>query len=144
MPPVCFGLSKLVDENVRWAMLRMPDLPPGPHRAFVEHLFRFYRLARRPSLEKISAQIQRRDDLRGSVSKETVRKMMNGSTLPVKLEAAEAVLIVLCEMADVNPNVPRGFDDSTPREELEFLWNRAWDAPPPKPAVDPWDDNPPF
>lgn len=129
------------------------ELPRGPVRDFVAVLFRLYREARRPPLREISGTIQRRDDLRGTASTETIRRMLRGATVPPHWDTIEAVLIGLCDMAGTDPNAlrPGGerdeYDLPTRREELEEAWHRALDEPAgryPVQANDPWANDPPF
>jgi hypothetical protein len=129
--------------------IRMPpetELPKGALRDFVEELFRLYRAARRPTLREISNAIRMRDDLRGSASTETIRRMLRGS-VPAHWVTVEAVLVGLCDLAGEDPDAPyegsmeRG--DSTRRQDLEYAWHRALDEPPRarggfRIADDPW------
>ncbi|MFF1715936.1 hypothetical protein [Streptomyces sp. NPDC058268] len=124
-------------------VLRMPtevELPEGPRRRFVEALFSHYREAGRPTLRAIA------DDIAGkpqfdafTASRETIRKMLRGLTVPLSWAVVDAVLTVLCERASIDPDMEYhlgGFGDdvSTPRRDLRNLWNAALDAPPPSPA----------
>ncbi len=91
--------------GVRPQMLRMPpeeDLPPGPRRRFVGELFVLYRKARRPTLREINEQIMRMD-LAGTASRETIRRMLQGVSVPANWETVEAVLTVLCDRAGITP-----------------------------------------
>jgi hypothetical protein len=150
--------------------LRMPseaDLPLGAVRDFVEEVFGLYREAHRPSVRHVSEMIRKNDDLAGTASPETVRRMLLGLTVPTHWPTVEAVLIVLCDLARVDPDQElSGYyrDDDAPsrRENLERAWHRALDHPnerdEPKPRVttgadtDPWatdgpggySDEPPF
>ncbi|WP_125618698.1 helix-turn-helix domain-containing protein [Actinomadura sp. WAC 06369] len=119
--------------------MQMPpkaDLPEGPHRAFVELLFDYYRRARRPTLEKICTQIQSKDRA-GTASRETVRRMLRGQTIPPNWQTVEAVFAALCELAGVDPDrkvkVFNSFDEDewTPadrRSQMEAAWNAALDG----------------
>jgi hypothetical protein len=65
--------------------LRMPSthvLPKGPRRDFVEELFEHYRAAKRPTLREISERI-RDDELAGTASRETIRRMLLGEVVPL-------------------------------------------------------------
>lgn len=140
--------------------VRMPteeQLPSGSRRRFVSELFERYREADRPSLREISDAIAGREDRRGTASPETVRRMLNGTTVP-GWRTVEAVLVALCDLAGTDPD--NEYYDSedinreatTFRRELKYLWNRAvdfpdeYDAPMAVRAVDSWaaSDEPPF
>jgi hypothetical protein len=125
------------------------ELPKGAIRDFVEELFRLYRAAHRPTLREISDGIRRRNDLRGTASTETIRRMLRGS-VPAHWATVEAVLVVLCDLAGEDPDAPyegsmeRG--GSTRREDLEYAWHRALDEPLSvrggfSMADDPWAEN---
>lgn len=133
-------------------VLRMPDeatLPDGPRRKFVVELFMYYRDAGRPALRIITDGIAEKFDA-FTASRETIRKMLRGTTVPVNWEVVEGVLTVLCARADVDPDSPRwpeefDADEVTHRQNLRNLWNDALDTPPlDTPPVqrssDPWDD----
>lgn len=131
--------------------IRMPStrgLPEGPRREFVEELFTHYRDAGRPTLRRISDFIAANDDLAGTASKETVRRMLQGLTVPTQWETAQTVFLALCHLAGRNPDLRRAMDPwgETSRSVFKRLWNDAIDehddsSPPP---VDPWADEPPF
>lgn len=139
-------------------IIRMPttdQLPPGPRRAFVEELFQLYRAARRPQLRKISQLISDNHSLAGTASKETIRRMLHGETVPANWETVEAVLEALCELADKDPDSEAPWwEDSfgagpTFREVLTGAWNAALEAPSPSEAPAPpprngFSDEPPF
>jgi hypothetical protein len=132
--------------------LRMPseaELPKGPVRDFVNELFLLYRMARRPTLREISSAISQRDDLPGTASTETIRRMLRGSTVPAHWPTVDAVLIVLCEMAGTDPDQEfRSADGSSSwREDVLQAWHEALDNPDGRyvqPAPDPWSEDPPF
>jgi hypothetical protein len=122
---------------------RMPDkrtLPPGPRRQFVEELHYHYRAARRPTLRVISDRIQQREDLAGMPSRETIPRMLSGATVPARWEVVNAVLLVLCEMSNRDPNEDRGIYP-TDVESLALAWNQALDDQPSDRA---YDDEIPF
>lgn len=126
--------------------IRMPTLPRGPRCDFVENLFVYLRRANRPTLQAISDRLRERNDLAGTASKETIRKMLRGETVPQRWENAEAVFLVLCELAGVVPTDlvgDEGFDLLTHLEQYHELWNRALDAPAVQ-SVSAFDDEPPF
>ncbi|SRR5713101_3288756 len=134
--------------------LRMPsetELPRGPVRDFVAELFGLYREARRPTLRQISEAIRKRDDLAGTASTETVRRMLRGTTVPSHWPAVEAVLIVLCSIAGKDPDEVLQYDESwaSRKDTLESAWHRALDDPHGRygaPAENPWatGDDAPF
>jgi hypothetical protein len=148
--------------------LRMPttqQLPDGPHRRFVEELFMHYREAGRPTLREITGWIKKhQDDLRGTASTETVRRILSGAVLPRNWLTVETILQALCGLADRSTEEDRWPDDNwsstqTFKGELQKRWNAALDysdedlpqlpprpAPPeparPQPADDPWATGP--
>ena len=134
--------------------LRMPslqDLPRGPRRDLVEELFIHFRAAKRPTLREIDEAIKADDDFKATASRETVRRMLNGTVISRRWQAVEAVFVTLCRMANRDPDAPREADDHDPRsfeEAMEQAWHEAVDAPPPgqiSKAADPWaTDEPPF
>ncbi|MFI1291632.1 hypothetical protein ACH4VM_24740 [Streptomyces sp. NPDC020792] len=124
-------------------VLRMPtaaELPDGPRRQFVEALFSYYRDAGRPTLRAIADDIAGKPEFDAfTASRETIRKMLRGTTVPLSWDVVSAVLTVLCERAYIDPDLKYhagGFGDGTTsrREELRHLWNEALDAPPSSPA----------
>ncbi|MGI5503572.1 hypothetical protein [Lentzea sp. CA-135723] len=127
--------------------LTMPsliELPAGPRRDFAELLFRYVRLADRPTLQQISERIIERDDLPGTASKETVRLMLRGKTVPPRWQNAYSVFLVLCDLSGVDPDsrdhlASQGTRDYSRVGYFKMCWNRALDAPP----SDPWGE-PPF
>lgn len=135
--------------------LRMPsetDLRPGPVRDFVELLFYFYRLARRPTSREISDQIRKDSELPGTASTETIRRMLRGATVPAHWETVEAVAVALGQLARIDLDSKWEWDDveGSPRKQVERLWHRALDEPDvvyrSTRTLDPWDsdDSPPF
>jgi hypothetical protein len=77
-------------------ILKMPtraELPGGPWRDFVEALFRYYRAADRPDLRAIEAAVQRLDEDQrtGTASRETIRQMLRGRTVPRQWGTAATV-----------------------------------------------------
>ncbi|WP_329321644.1 hypothetical protein [Streptomyces sp. NBC_01262] len=121
-------------------VLKMPtttELPDSPQRKFVEELFAYYRDAGRPALRIITDDIAAQFDA-FTASRETIRRMLRGKTVPVNWQVVDAVLTVLCARANIDPDTERwegSYDDSpTHRKNLRNLWNEALDAPPPPPA----------
>lgn len=132
-------------------LVRMPSsavLPDGDRRRFVAELHEHYQAARRPQLRTIADHIADHDGFDGSASRETIRRMLNGSTVPARWGNAEAVFLALCNLAGRDPNGMRfdgdWNDDTTYAEEYLRRWNAALDEPEPDPpaAYDP--DESPF
>lgn len=125
-------------------VLRMPsewELPEGPRRQLVEELFSYYRSAGRPTLRSIAEDIADNPEFDAfTASRETIRKLLRGKTVPPNWAVVNAVFWVLCKRAAIGPDLPRwtaGFGESsiTRRENLRNLWNEALDAPPPAPVA---------
>jgi hypothetical protein len=157
-------------------ILRMPPkevLPDGPRRAFVEELFVHYREAGRPPLRQVAMWIKNNEDLKGTASSETIRKVLAGAVVPRAWFTVEAILEAFAALADRNLEEMRWPEDNwsevTLRGELKKRWNAVLDdyegdvpALPPKPSPppappsnfdDPWaqaapprkfDEEPPF
>jgi tetratricopeptide (TPR) repeat protein len=104
------------------AMPTPEDLPDGPLRRLVQAIHELYATAGRPGVRQISNAIKDRDDLRDTVSHETVSAMLRGEGLPrwVKLEC---VIRQLAAWAVTQPDA----DDSVRR--FHRLWLEADDAP---------------
>ncbi|MFI9811407.1 hypothetical protein [Saccharothrix variisporea] len=114
----------------------------------MEELFSYYRDAGRPTLRHISDFIATNDDLAGTASKETVRRMLQGLTVPAQWETAHTVFLALCHLAGHDPDESRQTDGwgETRRSVIKDLWNSAideLDEPSPSPATA-WRDEPPF
>jgi hypothetical protein len=157
-------------------IIRMPseqDLPPGPRRDFVEELHYHYRAAGRPQLRavteriaeldaKLNAEEQRVQSGLGTASRETIRRMLRGLTVP-RWPAVYAVALALCELSGRDLKGYRWpgheYDDSSCLDVLTLRWNDAMDEEPAPPAPspgpgyvsDPWSapagaysDEPPF
>lgn len=130
--------------------IRMPslaELPDGPRRKFVVELFEYFRAARRPPLREISDRITANDELAGTASRETIRRMLSGAGVPARWDTVHAVFLVLCELANIKPEAPRWEDDrsgewETRAQRMEEVWNEALDdVPSPLPQAT---DEPPF
>jgi hypothetical protein len=77
----------------------------------MELVYRLWAEAGMPAAEKVSQSIAEAP-LAGSASKETVRKMLTGKTVPQTWENAEAVFVVLSQMAGIDPDrLVRYLDD---------------------------------
>lgn len=134
--------------------LQMPgwsELPQGARRDFVEELFGYFREAKRPTLIEIERRIRDNTDLAGFASRETIRRMLTGQTVPPSWNNVFAVFSTLCRMAGHKENEPRWEEFHDPEDEsrvgrLEYLWNAALDDPGPRPMPTALydDDEPPF
>jgi hypothetical protein len=104
------------------AMPSPEDLPEGPLRRLVQAIHEIYAAAGRPGVRQISNAVKARDDLRDTVSHETVSAMLRGEGLPrwVKLES---VVRQLASWAVTRPDA----DESVRR--FHRLWLEAADAP---------------
>jgi hypothetical protein len=133
------------------------DLPRGPVRDFVEILVWLYQKGHCPALREISNEILRKDDLRGTASTETIRRMLNGTTVPRRWQIVEAVYLVLCDFARRDPGSPLNMHGRTKSIErhVEDAWQNALINPNlryAEPEPDPWasqgaggySDEPPF
>jgi hypothetical protein len=115
------------------------ELPPGAVRDFAELLFWLFRRAHRPALRDVSEAIRRNDDLHGTASPETVRRMLLGTTVPARWAIVEAVYLTLCDLAGLEPDDagpepdnPDPWDRDPPpsiHERVENAWHRVLDDP---------------
>lgn len=112
-------------------MPSIDELPEGPVRLFVEELFFHYREAGRLPLRKIAEDILA-EDLPGTASRETLRKMLRGLALP-EWDAVESVLIVLCRISGIERRSRRysvgaatsSYEEVTYESALWQLWDEA-------------------
>ncbi|GAB1511333.1 hypothetical protein [Actinophytocola sp. KF-1] len=108
------------------------DLPEGPRRALMAAVFGYYRLAGCPSLREIDEWIRARPDLPAAPSKETVRRLLAGISVPLRWESVETVFLALCDRAGCAPDEPAGGGPGpTRRAAFALLWQAAVAAPPP-------------
>ncbi|MGW3009532.1 hypothetical protein ACWC9R_11950 [Streptomyces sp. NPDC001219] len=115
-------------------VLRMPteeQLPPGPRREFVKALFSYYRSASRPTLRTI-AELMRQKSPDATGSPETVRRTLLGLSVPTSWSTVDSLLVVLCDLAQIDPE-PAPVDDdlwirSGTRAEIKALWNAVLDG----------------
>ena len=127
-------------------MLNEDQLPDGPRREFVAKLYEYYERAEFPSLQVISdrcSELTERDDrLRGSASRETVRRMLTGSSVREGVplwESVEVVYRALCDLAGQDPDASYQWTNGYEAETIKFLdelrdaWKQALKAPPVKP-----------
>ncbi|WUW26961.1 hypothetical protein OG521_39620 (plasmid) [Streptomyces sp. NBC_01463] len=103
-------------------------LPPGPVRGFTQALYDWYKAAGRPSLTEIADDIASHDALRGSASRETIRKMLRGETVPQRWTTVEAVLTVLCERDGTSPQGEPEYSEVTHGQRVKRLWDEAVEA----------------
>lgn len=133
-------------------VLRMPSesvLRRGAHRDFVEELFGYYRDAGRPTLRAVAEWIADNEQLAGTASPETVRRVLVGKVQPT-WPTAEAILHALCALARRSVDERRwpdnGYNDDNPErldDHLRGLWNAMIDeAPRTEPLRDPWATTP--
>jgi hypothetical protein len=131
-------------------VLRMPPesgLRRGSHRDFVEELFEYYRQAGRPTLRAVAEWITENEELAGTASPETVRRVLVGKVQPT-WPTAQAILHALCALAGREVTEDRWPDDNyrderivTLEGQLRALWNMMIDDDPlarPTPVNDPW------
>ena len=118
--------------------LRAPteeQLPPGARRDFVMGVFDLYREARRPTLREIVAKIEEiQEELPGTASQETVRRTLEGTSVPRRWPTAEALITALAQLAGVDLDAVTRPDLRlqyvSRRQELYGLWDRAVDETP--------------
>lgn len=134
-------------------------------RGFVEETFRLYRAAGSPALREVEDWIRANDDLKGTASTETIRRILRGH-VPPRWHTVEAIALAFFAMSDLEPGQERWIDNmNEPISNMEAL-RQAWaeaieedpDAPDPRVRRqtgnfdDPWatarssnfDDEPPF
>lgn len=118
-------------------ILRMPpldQLPDGPDRRFVEELFVHYREAGRPTLRQIATWVEEhQEDLPGTASTETIRRVLSGKSLPSTWLTVETILEALCGLAgrstseDRFEEEDRWSESPTFKQHLRNLWNAMID-----------------
>ncbi|WP_212831247.1 hypothetical protein [Catellatospora sp. TT07R-123] len=125
----------------------LSELPNGPRREFVEEMFFYFRTAGRPTLREIDDAI-RKYDLVGTASRETIRRVLQGTSVPSRWTTVEAILYGLCDLAGFKVHSdrwPDEMDSASCYDYVKRLWNDALDSDPnPPKIVDPWDQEPPF
>ena len=112
------------------------ELPAGSVRDFVQVLFTLYRAAHRPTLEAMSKHI-RDGGYTATASKETLRKMLRGTTISAQLaDQVARIILALCELAGREPDDRITLEladgtimDASPMYLAETLWHEALDAP---------------
>lgn len=141
-------------------VIKMPtddELPPGAVRDFTALLFRLYKAARRPTLDDLSRHI-RDSDYPATASKETIRRMLRGTTIPAHWQTVETVCRALCHFAGIDFStdmITVGGITAAVTTLAESRWHEALDEPlsqpwagyPPGPPEDdpgdPWPGSPP-
>lgn len=138
--------------------LRKPGydvVPDRTHRRwFLDEMFFLYKEAGRPALHEVEKWIKENEDLRGTASTETVRRVLRGH-VPPRWATVEAITLAFCALAGIDQRAPRHHDDyimnQSPETHLEAakrLWGDAYDEEPSKTdsryaADDPWAEEPP-
>lgn len=138
-------------------------------REFVEEMFRLYRAAGSPALREIEEWIRANDELKGTASTETIRRILRGH-VPPRWHTVEAIALAFYAMSDLEPGQERWTDNMnesfTNMEATRQAWAEAIEEDPaaPDPRArrtsnnfdDPWataaprtaganfDDEPPF
>ena len=138
-------------------------------RAFVEEMFMLYRAAGSPALREIEEWIRGNDELKGTASTETIRRILRGH-VPPRWHTVEAIALAFYSMSAMEPGEER-YPDSmgdpfTNMDATRQAWAEAIeedpDAPDPRAGRtasnfdDPWakpapkadgpnsDEEPPF
>ncbi|MFJ2575222.1 hypothetical protein [Kitasatospora aureofaciens] len=132
-------------------MPSVSDLPEGPVRRFAEELHLHYRAARRPTLRTISEKVHElglEDPSLGTASKETVRRLLLGLTLPT-WATVHVVYLALCRLAGTDPEATYlgEFGQVSYQRDLERAWNEAVDYSPVTTVtmtMTTWPQEPPF
>jgi hypothetical protein len=153
-------------------IIRMPrpDVVPErtKRREFVEEMFRLYRAAGSPALREIEEWIRANDNLKGTASTETIRRILRGH-VPPRWHTVEAIALAFYAMSNMEPGEERYPDNMgdpfTNMDATRQAWAEAIEEDPdaPRPPArqatnldDPWatakpaastssfDDEPPF
>jgi hypothetical protein len=135
-------------------MLGEDELPEGPRRDLVTKLQDYYEEAGLPPVQEISARCQelaeKNERLRGTASRETVRRMLSGSSVLTSVphwENVELVYRALCDFAGKDPDASYVWDQGYDSGDIKFLdelrdaWSKARKAPavePQKQTLDGW------
>jgi len=115
-------------------IIRMPtlaELPSGSVRDFASMMFFLYKQAHRPTLREISNAISRNENLSGTASPETIRRMLRGTAVPQRWDIVKAVMETLCDLAGISPfhEIVMGEDMESIQHLVDRLWHRALDYP---------------
>ncbi|MFI1152554.1 hypothetical protein [Streptomyces sp. NPDC020817] len=115
----------------KWlTMPTLDELGPGPVRAFVAEMYFHYRQAKRPSLREIETDLAQLDEMAGTASRETVRRILRGETVPTRWTTVVAVLYVFCNRSGINPDGMRysttvDFPEISYENAVRQLWDQA-------------------
>lgn len=123
-------------------MLGEDELPEGPRRDLVSKLQDYYEKAGLRPVQEISDKCQelteRDERLRGTASRETVRRMLSGSSVLTSVphwENVELVYRALCDFAGQDPDASyewnHGYDNGASKylDDLREAWSTARKAP---------------
>jgi hypothetical protein len=137
-------------------IIRMPSTDVVPERTkrreFVEEMFRLYRAAGSPPLREIEEWIRGNDELKGSASTETIRRILRGH-VPPRWHTVEAIALAFYTMSDMEPGerYPDSMGDPfTNLDATRRTWAEAIEEDPNAPdprtrrATNNFDDEPPF
>jgi hypothetical protein len=83
-----------------------------------------YRAARRPPLRTIASEIHASGSP-GQPSIETIRRMLQGDTVPARWPTVEATCLALCNLAGWDPVRPVNKKGQLPLDRAEQLWHAA-------------------
>lgn len=153
-------------------IIRMPhpDVVPEhtKRREFVGEMFRLYRAAGSPPLREIEEWIRAHDELKGTASTETIRRILSRGHVPPRWHTVEAIALAFYAASDMEPGeerYPDNINESfTNMDATRLAWAEAIEEDPdvPRPHAqqqasfdDPWltarpttastfDDEPPF
>ncbi|MFJ9528079.1 hypothetical protein [Streptomyces cyaneofuscatus] len=105
------------------------ELPDGPRRLFVRELFFHVREAKRPTPRELAADILADDSLSATASRETIRKMLRGETVP-RWSTVDAVFTALCKRSGIAKDERRFSNETMIRsvtfeQALRQLWDEA-------------------
>jgi hypothetical protein len=113
-------------------MPSVEELPHGPRRLFVQELFFHVRAAGRPTPRDLADEILTDDDLSAVVSRETIRKMLRGQTVPSRWEKVDTVFTALCRRSGIDKDEQRLSKETVNRgvvitfeQALRQLWDEA-------------------
>ncbi|MFC3990411.1 hypothetical protein [Actinoplanes siamensis] len=134
-------------------------------RRFIEEMFRLYRAAGSPALREIEEWIRANDDLKGTASTETIRRILRGH-VPPRWHTVEAIALAFFAASDLEPGQERWTDNiNEPFSNMDALrqaWAEAVEEDPaasdprvpnnfddpwataPRPAASNFNDEPPF
>jgi hypothetical protein len=104
------------------------ELPAGNVRRFVEALSELHRASGRFPLRTVEAKVRERAETTDlTASRELVRRMLHGESVPSQWAPVEATLMAMCDLGDMNPDdeVPNlNVDDGNGAVEDPTPWSR--------------------